>query len=162
MFIKQIHIQNYKNISDYTYTPDNKIVVFAGPNGKGKTSIKEAIFGAFTGIFPNNCIRENQDTMTITVYLDDSTMFSRSYSRTTSSVVKLNGRVTTAKSLEEFLQHKYGLNKTELSYSLSEDIVSHLKSTELGEFLLSKIPEETTITTMLNYCDKVEDDVKKE
>lgn len=158
---KQIRIQNYKNISDYSYTPDSKIAVIVGPNGKGKTSIKEAIIGAFTGVFPNNCIKEGQDTMIITVYLDDSTMFSRSFSRTAPSQVKLNGRVTTAKSLQEFLENKLHMSKRDISYSISEDIVKNLKSTELGDFLISHIPEETDTETVVGYCKNADEKVKE-
>lgn len=158
---KQIRIQNYKNISDYSYSPDSKIAVIVGPNGKGKTSIKEAIIGAFTGVFPTNCIKEGQDTMIITVYLDDSTVFSRMYSRTAPSQVKLNGRVTTAKSLQEFLENKFHMSKRDISYSISEDVVKNLKSTELGDFLISHIPEETDAETVIGYCRNADEKIKE-
>ena len=44
MYLKQLSLLNYKNISDKSFDFDEKINCFVGKNGKGKTNILDAIF----------------------------------------------------------------------------------------------------------------------
>lgn len=44
MYLKQLSLLNYKNISDKSFDFDEKINCFVGKNGKGKTNVLDAIF----------------------------------------------------------------------------------------------------------------------
>ena len=44
MYLKQLSLLNYKNISDKSFNFNEKINCFVGKNGKGKTNILDAIF----------------------------------------------------------------------------------------------------------------------
>jgi DNA replication and repair protein RecF len=44
VYLKQLSLLNYKNISDKSFDFDEKINCFVGKNGKGKTNILDAIF----------------------------------------------------------------------------------------------------------------------
>lgn len=44
MYLKQLSLLNYKNISDKSFDFDEKVNCFVGKNGKGKTNILDAIF----------------------------------------------------------------------------------------------------------------------
>ena len=44
MYLKQLSLLNYKNISDKSFDFDEKVNCFVGKNGRGKTNILDAIF----------------------------------------------------------------------------------------------------------------------
>ncbi|QAY67489.1 DNA replication/repair protein RecF [Paenibacillus protaetiae] len=44
MFLKQIHLQNYRNYSQLELQTDNQVNLFVGPNAQGKTNLLESIF----------------------------------------------------------------------------------------------------------------------
>jgi DNA replication and repair protein RecF len=44
VYLKQLSLLNYKNISDKSFDFNEKINCFVGKNGKGKTNILDAIF----------------------------------------------------------------------------------------------------------------------
>ncbi len=48
MIIKNVSIKNFRNIKDVSFSPDEKMNVFYGPNAQGKTNLLEAIW-LFTG-----------------------------------------------------------------------------------------------------------------
>ncbi len=48
MIIKNVLIKNFRNIKDVSFSPDEKMNVFYGPNAQGKTNLLEAIW-LFTG-----------------------------------------------------------------------------------------------------------------
>lgn len=66
MFLKELHLLNYKNIADKSFTFDSKINCFVGKNGVGKTNILDAIYHlAYTKSYFNpqavQNIKHNED-----------------------------------------------------------------------------------------------------
>ncbi|MEZ4852682.1 DNA replication/repair protein RecF [Flavobacterium sp.] len=66
MFLKQLHLINYKNIAQNEFTFDSKINCFVGKNGVGKTNILDAIYHlAYTKSYFNpqavQNIKHNED-----------------------------------------------------------------------------------------------------
>lgn len=44
MFLKQIHLQNYRNYEQLELQTENQVNLFVGPNAQGKTNLLESIF----------------------------------------------------------------------------------------------------------------------
>lgn len=54
MHFSKIHIQNFRNLTDVEFTPDQQLNVFVGVNGAGKTNYLKAILIGCAGLFIDN------------------------------------------------------------------------------------------------------------
>ena len=136
MKIKSMRVQNFKSIEDLTWTPDNTTTVLIGPNGRGKTTFKEALYAGLTGDFPDNCIRNGCNQCSVKITLDDGTEFERIQDRIKPNKVLINGKASQQKVLNEILTAKTGLSKDIFRIVASTDVIEHLKPSEFGTFIL--------------------------
>ncbi len=70
MEIKKLVTENFKACPDGTYQ-FGKVNVLIGPNGKGKTSLQNALRYVLTGKLPEDPIRHGEDHVTVSAVLDD-------------------------------------------------------------------------------------------
>lgn len=151
MKIKTMKIINFKHIvNDVVDFADNKIAVLTGPNGIGKTSFIEALQYGLTGVAPTNPIRDGAEYATVVITVEDGTQFSRTIFRDgRPSKVTVNGRVTPAKNLNIWIQECFGFSTDILKIATSAKMLTSLKSSDLGDFLLQYIPEKLNIAKVL-------------
>lgn len=151
MKLKKIHVVNFKNIKDMTYTPTTPTAVLIGPNGKGKTAFKEAFYAGLTGEFPDNCITEGKNQCMVEMELDDGTVFQRIQDRIKPNKVVINGKTSNIKTLNEIITSKTGLNKDILKIIASTDVLESLKPSEFGRFIMDYVPESLTFSKVISY-----------
>ena len=151
MKIKSMRVQNFKSIEDLTWTPDNTTTVLIGPNGRGKTTFKEALYAGLTGDFPDNCIRNGCNQCSVKITLDDGTEFERIQDRIKPNKVLINGKTSQQKVLNEILTAKTGLSKDIFRIVASTDVIEHLKPSEFGTFILQYMPEKLDFATVQTY-----------
>lgn len=70
MEIRKVTTENFKACPDGTYE-FGKVNVLIGPNGKGKTSLQNAVRYVLTGKLPDEPIRHGEDHVTVSAILGD-------------------------------------------------------------------------------------------
>ena len=70
MKIRKVTTENFKACPDREYE-FGKVNVLIGPNGKGKTSLQNAIRYVLTGKLPDEPVRHGEDHVTVSAILDD-------------------------------------------------------------------------------------------
>ena len=151
MKIKKLHVINFKNIEDMTYTPANITAALIGHNGKGKTAFREAFYAGLTGDFPDNCITEGKNQCSVEIELEDGTVFQRIQDRIKPNKVVVNGKTSNLKTLNEIITVKTGLTKDALRIVGSTDVLESLKPSEFGTFIMDYVPEKLDYATVLSY-----------
>lgn len=94
MKIKELTIKNFKNTPDRTYELD-KINVALGKNGKGKTSMLNALRYVLSGKLPGDPVRHGQDHLDVGITLEDGTSIERT--AYVPDTWKINGNVVKEK-----------------------------------------------------------------
>lgn len=161
MKIKKIKIENFKSIGKLEYTPKSTITMLIGPNGKGKTAFKEAFYAGITGEFPNNCIQNGKETCSVEITLDDGFVFERQINRTKANKIIINGKTSTAKTLNEQIAHKFALSKDVLKVVASTDVLQNMNPSDFGRFILQYLPELMDFATIVPYLDPNQTDAQK-
>lgn len=164
MKLKEIEIANFKSYDNFHFAPTKKIVALTGKNGKGKSTLLEAIRYSLTGDLPNDAIQFGKKILAVALTLDDEagTRIFRSKHVTKPSVVKVNDKTTPAKNLHELLETKTGVSHNAMQITTSFEFLNSLKPNEFGDFLLSYIPEELTIDEVFDYAPNLSEDAKEE
>lgn len=100
MKIKQLQLNNFRNIEKIELNPDEKLNFFIGNNAQGKTNILEAIFFLATG----NSFRSNDDNNLVKFgsqnfllkasykYEDRTIHTNLSYEKQQGKIIKINGK----------------------------------------------------------------------
>lgn len=159
--IKNISIENYRSIEALTFKPE-KINVLKGQNGYGKTTVLNAIHSAYTGEFPSDCIKNGTDHTMVSITLDDGFKFTRIQNATKPNKVLANGRGTTGKALAEAIEARTGVSKDAMKIVTSAEVIDAMKPSEFGNFIMSYIPEQLDLDTVIKYIPGVTPDIKKE
>jgi hypothetical protein len=151
MKINKVKITNFKNIEEVEYFPNNTTAVLIGHNGKGKTAFKEALYAGITGDFPEDCIKKGESECSVEIVLNDGTNFKRIMCREKPNKVLVNGKTSNMKTLAEIISTKTGVTKQALQIIGSTDVLSSLKPSEFGAFVMGYIPEKLDFPTVINY-----------
>lgn len=107
MKINTIKIKNFRGIPDMEISLE-RISFFTGPCGAGKTSVLKAFNFALTGDVKKDDIREQSDRASATIVFEDQSSIQRICKLSAATQVKVNGKNSTAKAADEFLQAKLG------------------------------------------------------
>lgn len=159
MKIKKIIIKNFKTIENLTYEPHQKVNIRTGKNGVGKTSFLQAVRYGLTGEMPDEAIKNGETEMSVYVELDDDTNFER-INKDGMGIIKVNGKRTTGKALNELLQLKTGISQPVMKITSSAELSSSLKPDELGTLLLSYIPDEQDIDSVISFMTDIPTEIQ--
>ncbi len=147
---KKIEIQNFKGIFEAQEEFSDMPKFIGGENGKGKTSLLEAIRYGLTGKTPSreDILTEGQDSgyVLITFNDPDETCIVREFFKEKPTKVSVNGRGNTAKAAQELINSLMDTNDDYLNLNTSNEVFRELLKGELGKFLLSFIPEQINPT----------------
>ena len=105
MKINTLKIKNFRGIPDMEISLE-RISFFTGPCGAGKTSVLKAFNFALTGDVKKDDIREQSDRASATIVFEDQSSIQRICKLSAATQVKVNGKNSTAKAADEFLQAK--------------------------------------------------------
>lgn len=161
MKIKHISIENFKSIEKLEYDFNGVTTALIGKNGRGKTAFKEAFYAGLTGDFPDNCIRNGTDQCSIKMTLEDGTTFERIQHRTKPNKVLIEGKATTAKTLNEMITTKTSLSKDILRVVASTDVLQSLQPAEFGKFITAYLPEKLDFATVIGHIPSISADASK-
>ena len=143
MKINKMETKNF-GANDISFEGSELITALAGKNGSGKTTFLNAVKFAFTGK-QNDSIKTGEKDMEVYLELSDGTSVLRKIKREggiSKSTVKLNGKTTTQKSLNEYFENAIGIKPENLEFLNSSQIIGDMDSEKLTEFFMGFIPIE--------------------
>lgn len=136
MKIQQIRIENYLGIEEIDVILNKDKVFIEGGNGKGKTSVLEAIENALNSTSDRRPkkVREGEEKSILLVKLDDGTEIKRTIDQDGSNKVDVKKDGIKVKSPETFLKNLFG------GFTFNPVDFLQKKDKEQAEILLNMIP----------------------
>lgn len=159
MKIKKIIADNFKGYDKLIFEPKKVTYAIVGPNGAGKTTTQQAIRYALTGDLPDEPVKKGEDQLEVNTLLWNGTDFTRTKSNTKPSKIRLNGKTTTGKMLQEYLETNTGVPMDGIKLSSSAELIENLKPEEFGNFIMNYVPEDLDIDIIKDYMGVVDPSV---
>lgn len=156
MKIKKIIAKNFKSYDNLEFAPKKVTYAIVGPNGAGKTTTQQIIRYALTGDLPDEPVKKGYDQLEVHTLLWNGTDFERTKSNTRPSKVKLNGKTTTGKMVQEYLETNTGVPMEGIKLCSSAELIENLKPEEFGDFIMNYIPENLDIDIIKSYMGAVD------
>lgn len=152
MKIKKLEVENFMGYYGVNTFEMGNINVLCSQNGTGKTSFLEALRYALTGAEPDREIISNGCAQaTVSITLDDGNVYTREKRVDKPNRCKINGKTTTAASMNEAIETCCGVKMEDIKIATSSDVIASLKPEELGHFLTSYIPEKLNLAKVESY-----------
>lgn len=150
MQLENLRIENFRTIKESTVEPA-KINVITGPNGAGKSSTLEAISFLLTGKAGANAVRDGETSATVEGVVMGTPLLRKAGSKTS---VKLNGKTTTQKSVQQWIEDSVGVTLDTIRIATSSGMLAAMNSRELAAYLISNnlIPAEIDMDTIRLLC----------
>lgn len=150
MKLNDLTIKNFRTITEQSFSPA-KLNVIIGPNGSGKSSTLEALSFLLTGKSGPNPVREGAECAEVECEVM-GTLLQRKFSAR--SAVKLNGKATTQKSVQQWIEDSTGVTVDTLRVATSSGLLAAMNSRELSEYMISNnlIPAEVDLDTIDKLC----------
>lgn len=145
MKIQKIVIENFKSIEHLEFEFNDVISSLIGKNGRGKTAFREAFYASITGEFPDGCIRDGAEYCSVGIELESGTFIERFIMRDKANKVKVDGKTSTLKVVNEIIYREAKIDKDVLKLVISPDPLQQLVPAEFSRFITTYIPEK------LNY-----------
>lgn len=152
MKIKSIEGENFKGHESLVLPLDEKIQVFVGANGSGKTSAIQMVKYAITGEEPDDAVNEAYTYMNVSTVLESGTKFERGRF-SNKARIKVNGKTATGKMLNDLIETETGIPMSVMKVVSSSEVVENLKPDQFGDFIMKYIPEELDIDSVLKFAD---------
>lgn len=152
MKINHVRISNFKEARAFELTPA-KVNVFIGPNGSGKTSILQALRYGLTGNSPQDAITGGAKKAVVDLTFPDIGTLTRTL-YPGKNEVRLNGKVTTQKSINELFSTHTGTSVATAELLTSADALTGLTSGELSAYFLDNnlLNVEVDFQLLASFC----------
>lgn len=152
MKIAKIIIKRFRGIEDTTITPQN-INVLLGHCGSGKTSTLKAIKWALTGNVSVEDIMAGEENAGVVLEFDDGTFISRTRTLEKGAVL-VNGKDTTQKAANEFLEQKFNCSIDTLNAMCGSEFFETLSQKDLTAFILSILPIQVSLDKLVEFSEE--------
>lgn len=152
MEIQHIGIENFKGVGTFQMTP-GKVNILLGENGTGKSSILQAIRYGITGNIPSDPVAGGQEKGVVELKFPDIGILKRTVSSGRKEV-RLNGKITTQKSIDELLEKRSGVSSATANLMTSAETLSGLSSGELSAYFIENnlLSVRVPVKTLLDFC----------
>ena len=151
MQIGNIKINSFKGIQDYSFAPD-KVNLFIGKNGSGKSSFLEAIRFSLTGELPDNAIRNGCKTGYVSASIFGGTEIKRFFGE--KKTVQIAGKTTTQKAAKQYIEENSGVRTDTMNVITLSSLIASMNAGELSSFLVQSglLPIEIDINKLFDFC----------
>lgn len=136
MEIRHMRITNFRGLKSADFTPE-KLNVFLGASGSGKSSILDALRYGITGKRCPNQIHSDAFDSTVTVDIERIGQVHRRITSSGKSEVYLAGKKTTAKSVDEQMETAFEVHPADINMLTSSQVLEHALGKDLAEYLLN-------------------------
>lgn len=150
MELRNLKVCNFRGIDEKMLNP-GKVNVIYGPNGSGKSSILDAISFLLTGKAGANVVKEGALCAEVSASVMGVPVYRKGGSKT---VVKMDGKATSAKSLNQFFENAIGATPDTLKVASSSGMLAAMNSRELSSFLVNNnlIPVDIDMEVLTMLC----------
>lgn len=155
--ITNARITNFKKISNLEFRP-GQVNVILGPNGTGKSSILQALRYGLTGNSPQDPIGCKADRAIVEMSFPDIGVLKRTLGFSKNEV-RLNGKVTTQKSINDLFYRQTGATAETASLLTSAEVVSNLSSGDLSSYFMDNnlLNVAVNFDLLLSFCKLTEE-----
>lgn len=160
MKISSIEITNFKGIDNLLIQPKH-LNIYLGKNGTGKTAILSAISFCLTGQMNKLWIKSKKEAASTKIVFEDNSCIERKKNTDGTTYVKVNGKRTSQKSLNQFLNEKLGTNEETMLTLCGVDYLDSLSKQELTKTLLSILPLKANREKILEFAQTVQKNALK-
>lgn len=149
MKIENLRIKNVRGVSSVMMAP-SKANFIAGPSGTGKSSVLDAIRFGLTGKLPKDGLHTGAAELSVEMRLEGVGEISRTQTDGKMKV-RANGKVTTAKSVNEMIESAFGCSATTTGVMMSSEII---RKKDLAEYLLTEgfLKNDMTLSRLMELC----------
>lgn len=146
MQLENIEIKNYRTIEHLEFNP-GKINVVVGPNGKGKSSMLEAISSLLTGKAGDSPVKTGATEAVVSGKVMGVDLLRRFG---TKNSVKMDGKTTTQKSVQQWVEGSTGITLDSLRIATTSGILAAMNGRQLAGYLISNnlFPAEIDMDTI--------------
>lgn len=152
MKINSIHSENFKGYERKSLDLRDKIQIYIGKNGSGKTSALEMIKYVITGEEPDGSVNQAYNYMSVEAILDSGTTFERGRNLGKSKI-KVNGKTSTGKMLNDLIENETHISTGTMKIVSSSEVIENMKPDQFGDFLMKYIPEELDSKTIIDFAE---------
>lgn len=152
MKIKDIIIKDFKCIDTCSVAPQ-KINAIIGPNGKGKSSLLEAIKASISGKAPASHIRAGTSKAMLSIDIDGLGEIERVWEVGKASKTKLNKRTATQAAVAKAISENFGFTPTTTEIMSSADAVENLFGENFAKYLLKFLKNDMDIDKLCALCE---------
>ena len=151
MKVEKLNVENFLGTSSASYEL-GKTNLFVGPNGSGKSTVMEAIYFLLTGKTASNVILKQGTKQGKIGGTVDGCEIVRGFGE--KSGVRFAGKLTTQKSVVEWIQKKTGCTGDSVKVITGAGLLQEMNGAEFAEYLLSNnlIPAEIDFDTLKAIC----------
>lgn len=129
-------VTNFRGLKTANIRP-KKLNFITGPSGSGKSSLMEAIRYAFTGKQIPDQVNLTSVSSDVTVDFENIGILERQVNRDGKTKIRLNGKTTTAKSVNEQIAAVFGFRPADANILTSSEVLEHTLGKDLAEYLLN-------------------------
>lgn len=153
MKLQNVRIKDFKGLENVSLDPE-KINVLLGENGKGKTSLLEAIRYLITGEYPENSIRIGKDKCELSAIVNgDSIVCGRKTGKNgEAAIFKLEGKTTSYSSYKKSLTDRGLLNQVTATEFASSSKLMDMDVDALTEFMLANTPVQISLDKLISLA----------
>lgn len=163
MKLQNVEIKNFKGINSLAFNP-KKVNVAIGENGKGKTTLMEALRYAITGKYPDDCIAIgcNECKISANVNGDDIIIGRKKGKNEETGVFKLEGKTTSFSSYRASCETRGIARQIDAaSFATSNELMSMDVDT-LTDFMLNNTPVSISFQKLLSLEPAITEDIEDE
>ena len=144
-----ITVENFRGIENENVVLD-RINVFVGKNGRGKTSMLSAIAFAITGKAKETDIREGARKAHVQITFPNGDVFERELEGR-SQTCFLNGKKILKKAAEQYIENQFLCSNDTLTSLMSEDLIDGNVGNMLFQILPLKCSKEKFLEILEDY-----------
>lgn len=149
--MQKIILENFGKYKNMTLEPKQLGAYFAS-NGKGKTTIQDALRFAVTGEVDTGYIYSREAYLRVTIIYNDGLEVERTRHKTDGQKVRVNGKPTTIKALNELYKER-GMDVNISKYLSFTKMLEDITPEAMNDLLLNYIPEEVPLDTVYGYIE---------